>query len=584
MTAGGPVSFTTGSGIVDVMMPSGTRNGYRGVVRAVRNGAGALTVDTVGLDDYVRAVVPRESPSSWRPAALESQAVAARSYANGYRSPNGNYDICDTGNCQVYGGATRDGLALEVTSTNQATDATRGLVRTYNGAPINAQFGSTNGGWTVDGGVPYLPAQVDPYEAVANPPQAYANWTGTLTAASLESRFPAIGTFLRIRITQRDGNGEWGGRVLRAVIEGSRGSMNLTGDQLRLTLTANVRSAYYQIFDIDSGSVPIGSLDYIGGAGSTFIVSGWALDPNDATTSLLVHVYDTAPSGAASVSILTAGGLRGDVAAAYPGAGPAHGFSAQIPLSGRGTHRICLYAINIGGGTGNTTLGCRPVEVGGPFGALDGVSGGAGYFGATGWTIDPNVPTAATDVHIYDSGPAGTVGYPGFSANQPRGDVGATFPGSGNGHGFTAFIPVNSLGAHTVCAYAIGIGGGPNSQVGCRNVTVVNPIGRLDAVAVRDGLIIADGWTLNPGSPTSALEVHIYIQGPGGNQVGIPGTIAGNDRSDIAAAFPGAGSLHGFTRVVPAAGSGVNQVCAYAISNGPSTANPQLGCLSVNVP
>ena len=38
-------------------------------------------VDTVGLEQYLKGVVPSEMPSKWPPAALQAQAVAARSYA-----------------------------------------------------------------------------------------------------------------------------------------------------------------------------------------------------------------------------------------------------------------------------------------------------------------------------------------------------------------------------------------------------------------------------------------------------------------------------------------------------------------------
>jgi SpoIID/LytB domain protein len=473
LTAGGPVRFRTAGGIVHLVMPNGDHVGYRDTLRAVRNGNNAQTINTLPLDDYVRGVVPRESPSYWLPAALQAQAIAARSYANGYRSPNSNYDICDTAACQVYMGAVKNGEPLETANTNAATSATRGVVLTYNGQPINAQFGSTNGGWTVDGGVPYLPAQRDPYEAIANPPQSYANWTGTLSAENLESRYPEIGRFLRIRITQRDGNGEWGGRVLGAVIEGTAGSRTLTGDQIRLSLTAPVRSAYFQIFDEEAGNLPEGAFDDAVVNGTVLSVRGWAFDPNEPATPLTVHVYDRAPSGAVRTSVFPADQSRPDVAAVYPTAGHLHGFTAQLPISGRGTHNICAYGINVGAGSINRTLGCRTATVGGPLGVLDWAFGGTGFVDFAGWTIDPAEPGRSVEVHLYATGPAGTVGYPGFIANQARPDVAAVFPFSGSAHGFTGRIHIARQGNHQICAYAIVTDGlAPNQLLGCRSVTV----------------------------------------------------------------------------------------------------------------
>ncbi|MDQ6816494.1 MAG: hypothetical protein M3018_03685, partial [Actinomycetota bacterium] len=43
--------------------------------------AGVETVNAVPLDAYVRGVVAAEMPAGWLPAALEAQAVAARTFA-----------------------------------------------------------------------------------------------------------------------------------------------------------------------------------------------------------------------------------------------------------------------------------------------------------------------------------------------------------------------------------------------------------------------------------------------------------------------------------------------------------------------
>ena len=55
----------------------GTTRAYRGALRLASND----TVNVLGLDDYVKGVVPREMPTSWQPAAVRAQAVAARTYA-----------------------------------------------------------------------------------------------------------------------------------------------------------------------------------------------------------------------------------------------------------------------------------------------------------------------------------------------------------------------------------------------------------------------------------------------------------------------------------------------------------------------
>jgi SpoIID/LytB domain protein len=222
----GPVRFG-GPETVRVVFRSGASRDYRGVVQAVRTSATALqTVVVLPLEDYLLGVVPRESSASWRPAALQAQAVAARSYSANKRARvagRGTFDICDTTACQVFGGSalysaggTR--TALEPATTTAAVRATEGVVRTSGGTPIFAEFSSSNGGWSTRGDFPYLRPAPDPWDGAL--PNGVHAWRAVLRASDLERRFPAVGTLRRVRITERDGNGAWGGRVRRVVLEG----------------------------------------------------------------------------------------------------------------------------------------------------------------------------------------------------------------------------------------------------------------------------------------------------------------------------------------------------------------------------
>ncbi|MBC7375257.1 MAG: SpoIID/LytB domain-containing protein, partial [Frankiales bacterium] len=225
-THGGPIRFS-GSEFVRLAYPNGSSRDYRGAVQAVRSGSSSLqSIVVLSMEDYLLGVVPRESSSSWKPAALQAQAVAARSYSVNKRervAGRGTYDICDTTQCQVFGGTrlyTADGgrSELEPASTTAAVRDTAGVVRTYNGSAIFSEFSSSNGGWSTKGNVPYLIAQRDDWDgAVDNPVH---EWDASLRATDLERRFPAVGTLQRIRITGRDGNGDWGGRVKTVVLEG----------------------------------------------------------------------------------------------------------------------------------------------------------------------------------------------------------------------------------------------------------------------------------------------------------------------------------------------------------------------------
>ena len=135
---------------------------YRGIVEVRPAGASALTVvNVVGLEDYLRGVVPNElSPLAFpRLEALKAQAVAARTYALAHLGDYASkgYDLCATPACQVY-----RGQSSEQPLSDRAVAETKGVVATFRGKPINAYYTSTCGGHTEDGGTifddaaPYL--------------------------------------------------------------------------------------------------------------------------------------------------------------------------------------------------------------------------------------------------------------------------------------------------------------------------------------------------------------------------------------------------------------------------------------------
>src|SRR5439155_24750934 len=110
---------------------------FRGKIEVFANTRGALTVvNVIGLEDYVRGVVPNELSY---PAleALKAQAIAARTYAlkNRGQFASEGFDLLPTTRSQVY-----RGLTSETSLTSRAVDETRGLIATYNGEPINALY------------------------------------------------------------------------------------------------------------------------------------------------------------------------------------------------------------------------------------------------------------------------------------------------------------------------------------------------------------------------------------------------------------------------------------------------------------
>ncbi len=91
------------------------------------------------IETYLKGI--REMPATWPAAALEAQAIAARSYAVAYTN-RGSGSICASESCQVFSPPNdrNDGWT-------QAVENTRGKVMYQGGNPIKAWFASTHGGY-----------------------------------------------------------------------------------------------------------------------------------------------------------------------------------------------------------------------------------------------------------------------------------------------------------------------------------------------------------------------------------------------------------------------------------------------------
>jgi SpoIID/LytB domain protein len=236
----GAAEFHAGGAPVALVTPQGTRH-YRGRIRAAVPAGQPTARDTVNvlsLHHYLRGVVPLEMPALWSPAAVQAQAVAARTYAAYERAhPRAShYQICDTTSCQVYGG-----YDAEHPATNAAINATRGEALLFGGAPAFTQFASSSGGWTAAGSVPYLRAQADPYDDWPGNP--VHTWSVSFTDNQVERAFPRIGNLRRLTISDRTGDGQWGGRVGSLRLVGSKATITVSGDSARSAL--GLRSTWF---------------------------------------------------------------------------------------------------------------------------------------------------------------------------------------------------------------------------------------------------------------------------------------------------------------------------------------------------
>jgi SpoIID/LytB domain protein len=235
-------------------MSSGIR-GVRGNATVIDDAGTARTINNLPVEDYLRGVIPRESPASWGDLgggkgmnALRAQAVAARSYVLAAASYS-YATTCDTQACQVYGGAFLNGTYIEDSRSNQAVADTAGYVRRFpSGSIARTEFASSTGGYSAGG---TFGAVVDDGDSYSGNP--HHNWSTTINVSSVESSYPSIGTLQNIQIASRNGLGDMGGRITKLIISGTNGSVEATGIDFRTKL--GLKSDWFEIIGAPSGGV-----------------------------------------------------------------------------------------------------------------------------------------------------------------------------------------------------------------------------------------------------------------------------------------------------------------------------------------
>jgi stage II sporulation protein D len=242
---GRPVVRPLGPGTtLQLRSRSAANDTYRGTLALILGVSSVSVVDSLGLDDYLRGVVPLEMPVTWPREALRAQVVAARSFAVRHLHPTtGSFDVFDDTRSQAYGG-----LKAEQLATNTLILAEPGAVIRSGTTVINAFFFSTGGGATENNefaftgvnGQPgttrfsYLRGIIDrspagvPYDAAA---PRYSWTTSSLTTVQLSAMFKAdartnVGDLVSLDLRRRGVSG----RLYQVVLFGSAGSKTVSAD------------------------------------------------------------------------------------------------------------------------------------------------------------------------------------------------------------------------------------------------------------------------------------------------------------------------------------------------------------------
>ena len=245
---------------------------YRGELWFTPTDSGILVVNRLLVEDYLRGVVPIElgTRQPGDRAALEAQAIAARSYAyirvpsDAAVEPRSGWHMVATVQNQVYAG-----LDVEAPIVNEAIDRTAGLVIRYNGLLVDAPYSSSCGGrtaapkesWRDVREEPYLPSVDDTDPRTGRPYCDIAprnHWTEEFDEAQLSesvrralvaagARDPRPGVMTAMRVEGRTTSG----RATALVLRTDRGDVTVRNNEIRNVLRntrgAILSSTYFSI-------------------------------------------------------------------------------------------------------------------------------------------------------------------------------------------------------------------------------------------------------------------------------------------------------------------------------------------------
>jgi SpoIID/LytB domain protein len=284
---------------IDTFKPDKARL-FPGNLQVQPNAYGTYTlVNNVPIETYLRGVVPYEIGTSAPMAALEAQAVIARTYAlrNIRRFAADNYQLCADTHCQVY-----FGLKGVSATTDKAIASTRGMVVTYKNQLIDALYSASTGGvtasfsdvWNGDNR-PYLRPILDSpsniwnlnlkslqdetnVEAFINKKDGFNETGWELFRWKRESRIEDIAKTLQkflavkkspfaklkevreMKVVERSDSG----RILKLEINTDIGKLYLNKDEVRSAFAAPISTLFY-LESLNKGSSDLWGYAFVGG-------------------------------------------------------------------------------------------------------------------------------------------------------------------------------------------------------------------------------------------------------------------------------------------------------------------------------
>jgi stage II sporulation protein D len=250
---------------------------YWGSVYVTLDHAGTLVAaNAVAEDKLLAGLVPAEMYPDAPPAALEAQAIAARTellQKVGRRNLTDPFLLCSTQQCQVYAGAGK-----EDARTTRAVEATRGVVLLRKGGGlIDVRYSASCGGHSEDkeaiwGGQPdpslrgkpdvasggvsritdenlgeFLEGGGEAWCSKGKQAKSKFRWTERVSESELTARvatkYPEVGRVKQLTAKQRGVSG----RIGVLAIKGDKGTVEVTGDLHIRRLLGGLKSTLFAV-------------------------------------------------------------------------------------------------------------------------------------------------------------------------------------------------------------------------------------------------------------------------------------------------------------------------------------------------
>ncbi|HEX7794861.1 MAG TPA: SpoIID/LytB domain-containing protein [Vicinamibacterales bacterium] len=207
-------------------------------IGVLKNGSYEIVV--LPVETYVARVLVGEALPGSEPAALETLAIAIRTYAleNRGRHRADGFDLCDQTHCQV--------MRASTPATERAALATANQVLLYKGQLATVYYSASCGGrtekpsnvWPGSEDPPYLPSKDD------DGCQGFPEWSTELSIADLQRALRAAGftgMLRNVKIADRNESG----RASRIEIEGMTPG-EISGQDLRAAIGRTLGWQYLQ--------------------------------------------------------------------------------------------------------------------------------------------------------------------------------------------------------------------------------------------------------------------------------------------------------------------------------------------------